>query len=562
MPYPVSSLIEGRGDPLTVGKEDKIVTALSDMLENDYSQLPVVDNDNHPLGMVTYKSILRAIRNFNAELEDLVVSNAMIDAEDFDLEDDVFDLLKTLQDTNAVLITGAEDKIIGIVTSYDTTEYFRRRSEDMMIVEEIETMIKDLILENYSIDGIVQEEKLQKSVNRIADRIEDLKDKYKESVFKYLSMTSGHANKLDQKAFETSFLKIFEPGKEKSFHHLTLGEYIELLLLDENWDFFKDVFDINPQNIRNVLDEARKTRNDLAHFREIDNNQRENLQFCLDWLNRIHTEYYDGKKEISDEEETNAEVEEEYIAPVGEETTGRTSKYAPLGEYLQGIHGRKDRIRLSFEEIEEIIDDELPPSAFAHRTWWANDSVGHVQSKHWLDAGWKVGYRNMSSHEVTFARIKEREQAYIHFFGPLKSRLEKELDIPFKDSSASGTNWMELIRLPKTGKQLSVITVSFASQDRYRIELYIDTGDKAINKAVFDALKDKKSVIEREVGKPLGWERLSDKRASRIALYNSGSIDDSEKRLEELQDWTVEMLPNFYEALNEKASELLIKKTR
>lgn len=50
------------------------------------------------------------------------------------------------------------------------------------------------------------------------------------------------------------------------------------------------------------------------------------------------------------------------------------------------------------------------------------------------------------------------------------------------------------------------------------VEFYIDrdVGDGAFNKAVFDYLHDKKGEIEAAYGKPLGWERLDDRRASRL----------------------------------------------
>jgi hypothetical protein len=48
------------------------------------------------------------------------------------------------------------------------------------------------------------------------------------------------------------------------------------------------------------------------------------------------------------------------------------------------------------------------------------------------------------------------------------------------------------------------------------IELYIDTGDAAENKQLFDAFRAKKTQIEQDFGAPLLWERLDAKRASRI----------------------------------------------
>ena len=563
MPYPVSNLIEGRGEPLTVKRDDRVAKALSTMLEHDYSQLPVVDEENHPVGMITYESILRAIRNFKANLDDLKVANAMEVAEDFDLEDDIFDLLKALQDANAVLITGGGNQLIGIVTTYDTTEYFRRRSEDLMIVEEIESIIKEMI-ELYFKDqeGEVKTTELQTAVDHITDRSDQQKKKFKRAVFSYLKLSSPDDYDFSKEAFEKSFQNSYQDDMSREFDQLSLGEFIELLLHGDRWDFYQEIFQVEPEYLRNLLNEVRKTRNHLAHFKgEISPDQRENLEFALDWMSSIHEKaYQQSSLDIGDEADepySAPEEDDEFIAPVGEETTGRTSKYAPLGEYLQSIPGNQDRIRLSFEEIEEIIGDELPPSAYQHRTWWANDTVGHVQSKHWLDAGWKVSYRNMTTHEVSFARIKEREQAYINYFGPLKSRLEAELDLPFKASTASGTHYISLISVPQSGKQLGAIVSGFAIRDRYRIEIYIDTGDKMTNKAVFDELKSQKPAVESSLNHELGWERLNDKRASRIALYNTGSIDDDQERLKELQDWTVEWLPKFYEAIFDKASNAL-----
>lgn len=60
-------------------------------------------------------------------------------------EDDLFDLLGRLKEANAVLIVNGEEELVGIVTSYDTTEYFRQRLEDMMLVEDVESWMRDQI---------------------------------------------------------------------------------------------------------------------------------------------------------------------------------------------------------------------------------------------------------------------------------------------------------------------------------------------------------------------------------------------------------------------------------
>src|SRR5690348_9666069 len=95
--------------------------------------------------MVTSDSILRALKNFGVGIHALQVNHAIVKAHKYTSEDDLFDLLDDLRDTYAVLIVDSEGKLTGIVTSYDTTEYFRRQSEDMMFVADVESMLKSYI---------------------------------------------------------------------------------------------------------------------------------------------------------------------------------------------------------------------------------------------------------------------------------------------------------------------------------------------------------------------------------------------------------------------------------
>jgi hypothetical protein len=67
------------------------------------------------------------------------------------------------------------------------------------------------------------------------------------------------------------------------------------------------------------------------------------------------------------------------------------------------------------------------------------------------------------------------------------------------------------------------------------------------NKALFDLLFEQKEAIHETYGHPLVWERLDDKRASRIAIYRDGSIEDSEEELAEIKKWHIEHLLKFKE---------------
>lgn len=86
------------------------------------------------------------------------------------------------------------------------------------------------------------------------------------------------------------------------------------------------------------------------------------------------------------------------------------------------------------------------------------------------------------------------------------------------------------------------IGANFSQGGKVRAEIYIDQRDQEKNKRLFDALKSQSDQIENDYGASFEWERLDDKRASRIAVYRDGVIESSDGELEELRKWHVENL--------------------
>jgi hypothetical protein len=129
------------------------------------------------------------------------------------------------------------------------------------------------------------------------------------------------------------------------------------------------------------------------------------------------------------------------------------SRYARLAIWLSKQPGRTKEVQLRFDDIESIIGGELPPSARQHRAWWANDTVSHVQSKEWLDAGWRVTYINLSEQRVTFVRTKDRESAYIAFFSNLLEKVRQDGRTPTKGLSPDGQGWYVFAGVPVGGRE-------------------------------------------------------------------------------------------------------------
>lgn len=76
-------------------------------------------------------------------------------------------------------------------------------------------------------------------------------------------------------------------------------------------------------------------------------------------------------------------------------------KYDPLNDYLKNSHGD---IVLSFGEIEKIIGEPLPASAYKHSEWWSNNDSTHTQS-----SAWSSEYKavvDMEKQVVTFYKVR------------------------------------------------------------------------------------------------------------------------------------------------------------
>ena len=404
MAYQIYQIVEGKGPPVSVTKNDSVSTALSLMIEHDYSQLPVVSREEKAKdmvvetaeGMITNESILRGIRNFKTNIEYLSVRDVMVSAPIHSFDDDLFDILDRLKDSNAVLITediGLGANLVGIVTSYDATEYFRTRTEDMMRVEDIELIIKEFIRTAYTND---KGEIIETDLNSV------------------ISLMTSHR----------------QTDTPLDFDDLSLGEYVNMLVRKQTWGFFEPIFNISRDSIIELLNGIRETRNELAHFRgDITAEQRDRLRFASDWLSKRQEEYQNEQERLEEikridglikkaEEKTktlSAETSESDKFSVAEVVTGG-GRYAALADWLQSQPGDITKVQLSFSDIEEIIDAKLPASARDHRAWWANDSVGHRHSQQWLEAGGRSSYLNMTEGKVTFVRTQERQQAYIDFF--------------------------------------------------------------------------------------------------------------------------------------------------
>lgn len=116
------------------------------------------------------------------------------------------------------------------------------------------------------------------------------------------------------------------------------------------------------------------------------------------------------------------------------------------------------------------------------------------------------------------------------------------------------------IRLPSRGKDS---WISFASgpfgywsiscdrSNRCKVEAYLDKGDRALNKALFDELAEEAERWSAETGLPLLWQRRDDRQSCSIAVQGEPiSFEDAQARTDAVA-WAVDVTGRMYDALND-----------
>lgn len=109
------------------------------------------------------------------------------------------------------------------------------------------------------------------------------------------------------------------------------------------------------------------------------------------------------------------------------------SKYGALTRHLKFRSAFTNTVKLSFAEIDGIISDNLPMSAYKTESWWSNMPT-NAHAKAWLDAGWNVHEINLKEGYVVFKKInnlktkryrRKVSRGEIKPFTPVRVRIPK-----------------------------------------------------------------------------------------------------------------------------------------
>jgi hypothetical protein len=137
--------------------------------------------------------------------------------------------------------------------------------------------------------------------------------------------------------------------------------------------------------------------------------------------------------------------------------------------------------------------------------------------------------------------LTELQRAYLGFFTDLLEQVKDEYPGLTRARKAYPQNWYGF----PIGRSGFSISVAFSQEDQFRVELYMDTGNKARNKAAYDALHQNREAIEDEIGEEVVWQRLDERQACRVFTGIEGRIDEGRSRLDEMLRWGVQMVGKY-----------------
>ena len=212
--YRIGKLESANLKPLSVLPDCLITEAITHMLVNDYSQLPVIINDRNVKGMISWKTLGSRLA---LEKNAIRVGECMEPVHEVSADASLFGVISQIVKFQSVLVRAQDRTITGIVTTSDLSVQFRQLSEPFLLLAEIENHIRGLI------DGCFS-----------ADELAAAKDE-SDSTRQVHSVAS-----------------------------LTFGEHIRLLENPKNWN--RIGLNVDRAVFTRELNKIRGIRNDVMHF--------------------------------------------------------------------------------------------------------------------------------------------------------------------------------------------------------------------------------------------------------------------------------------------------------
>jgi len=213
--YRIGMLDAANKPVVSAAPNHSIEQAVTKMLVNGFSQLPVMQNDRDVKGILTWGSIGArfALGKTGQEVRHFMTSAQIISS-----EKSLFEAIELIVQHEYVLVQTPERTISGIVTAADLSRQFQQLTEPFLLLREIEQHIRKLII----------------------------------------------VGKFTLETFRAACDPNDSDREIKDVADLTIGEYIRLLENPTNWGRLS--LCIDRASFVEHLQTVRRIRNDIMHF--------------------------------------------------------------------------------------------------------------------------------------------------------------------------------------------------------------------------------------------------------------------------------------------------------
>lgn len=212
--YRIGKLAAANNPPARVAPNSTLREAVTLMLSNDFTQLPVMQNNRDVKGVVSWTSIgaRLAMDNKSESVQHYMEQPRLLSA-----DVSLFAAIATIVENGYVLIRDAQNNISGIVTTSDLSFQFGQLGEPFLLIGEIENHIRRMVDGKFTPEEL-KENRSPTDTEREVSRVSDL----------------------------------------------TFGEYQWLLQKPENWERLG--IPLDRKAFTEQLDKVRLIRNDVMHF--------------------------------------------------------------------------------------------------------------------------------------------------------------------------------------------------------------------------------------------------------------------------------------------------------
>lgn len=148
----INFLPSANAKPLTVKRDADLYEAITLMMINDYSQLPVMNNDRDIDGMLTWKSIGEALvhKQEGKAVKDYMSKNYEV----IEYDQPLFEAIKKVIDNEVVIVKNNEKCICGIITATDINEHYLKLTEPFLLLKEIENHIRIILDGKFTLEDL------------------------------------------------------------------------------------------------------------------------------------------------------------------------------------------------------------------------------------------------------------------------------------------------------------------------------------------------------------------------------------------------------------------------